>query len=226
MIHICVFDELRLAAEGIQKICSEEADMEVTHVVQRKEDALKILKSEKIDVILIDVHMNHCDPIEFAIQAKEIQPDIKTILLTEYIEEELVIPGMLAKIDGGIPHSIDGKRLREIVRLVYDGYTVRSQRVAHILNDFITKVVGQKEAILGLELDKHGIDLTKNELRIAFFLHQDYTNKELANILDLAEGTVKTYISDLYTKLNVTNRAEAIAFLKRLGVHTYGNYVQ
>src|SRR5699024_6286281 len=122
MIHICVFDELRLAAEGIQKICSEETDMEVTHVVQREEDALKILKSEKIDVILIDVHMNHCDPIEFAIQAKEIQPDIKTNLLTEYIEEELVIPGMLAKIDGGIPHSIDGKRLREIVRLVYDGY--------------------------------------------------------------------------------------------------------
>ncbi len=226
MIKICVFDELRLAAEGIQKICADEKDMQVTHVAQQEEDALKILKSAKIDVILIDVHMNHCDPIQFAIQAKEIQPDIKTILLTEYIEEELVIPGLLAKIDGGIPHSIDGKRLKEIIRLVYDGYNVRSQHVAHILNDFITKVVGQKEAILGLALDEHGIDLSKNELKIAFFLHQDYTNKELASILDLAEGTVKTYISDLYAKLHVSNRAEAIAFLKKLGVHTYGNYVQ
>lgn len=226
MINICVFDELRLAAEGIQVICSTEEDMEVTHIVQHEKEALEVLTNEEIDVILIDVHMNHCDPIDFAIKAKEINPRLKTILLTEFIEEELVIPGVLAKIDGGIPHSIEGKRLIEIIRLVYEGYTVRSAHVARILSDFISKVVERREAILGIALDEQDIVLTKNELKIAFFLHQNYTNQELANVIGLAKATVKTYVSNLYRKLGVTNRKEAIAYLEKLGVHMYSDYLQ
>ncbi|WP_163969635.1 response regulator transcription factor [Oceanobacillus halotolerans] len=216
MIRVLVVEDQLLVREGIQALLEKVEDMEIIGTASNGYEAIQHVQKSPPDVVLMDIHMPKLDGIKATLHLKEHFPNVKVILLTTFAEEDRIITGINVGADGFLLKRLDVNHIVRSIRDAYEGQMVIVGEAARILAKNIRDAKYNKKEVLNRKLQVRYIYLSKRELDVAYALMEEMTNKQMAQKLFLGEGTIKNYISEVYTKLGIRNRNDAIAFLQSL----------
>jgi DNA-binding NarL/FixJ family response regulator len=200
MISIAITDDQALVRQGIASIVGLSTEFSLLWQADGGESCLEKLAETPVDVLLLDVRMPKLDGIATLKQLREKGIKTKVIMLTTFDEPELFLKAMEYGANGFLLKDIDAKALADAIIKVYQGQLLAEP----VLLNQISKE--------GLEtfLDPNIAPLTEREISILKLLAAGYSNKEIANSIFLAEGTVKNHVSNILTKLNTRDRTRAV----------------
>ncbi|NKW95980.1 helix-turn-helix transcriptional regulator [Bacillus toyonensis] len=212
-IRLCIVDDHSFIRESLHTILGGLEDLQVVGMAEDGERALELCERLKPDVVLMDLEMPNLDGIHATKMIKKKWPDIRVLILSTFQNTERAKEIIRNGADGYVLKSIDSRELAESIRLVYRGGTM-------ITHDLFHRMWEEKEETGLFESRSDGIEygLTKRELEILELLSQGSRYKTIASTLYLSNGTVRNYASNLYEKLGVKNREEAVQKAKDIGL--------
>ncbi|MGG2114420.1 hybrid sensor histidine kinase/response regulator transcription factor [Bacillus bombysepticus] len=212
-IRLCIVDDHSFIRESLHTILSGLEDLQVVGMAEDGEQALELCGRLKPDVVLMDLEMPNLDGIHATKMIKKKWPNIRVLILSTFRNTERAKEIIRNGADGYVLKSIDSRELAESIRLVYRGG-------AMITHDLFHRMWEENEETGLFESRSDGIEygLTKRELEILELLSQGSRYKTIASTLYLSNGTVRNYASNLYEKLGVKNREEAVQKAKDIGL--------
>ncbi|RAN76572.1 hybrid sensor histidine kinase/response regulator transcription factor [Bacillus sp. SRB_331] len=212
-IRLCIVDDHSFIRESLHTILDGQEDLQVVGMAEDGERALELCERLKPDVVLMDLEMPNLDGIHATKMIKEKWPGIRVLILSTFQNTERAKEIIRNGADGYLLKSIDSRELAESIRLVYRGGTM-------INHDLFHRMWEENEEIGSFESKSDGKEygLTKRELEILELLSQGSRYKTIASKLYLSNGTVRNYASNLYEKLGVKNREEAVQKAKDIGL--------
>ena len=211
MIRVVLVDDQTLVRRGIRSLLELSADIGIVAEAADGEEALGVIRRERPDAVLLDVRMpkrTGIDVLQELQRAGELPP---TILLTTFDDDEALLEGVKAGARGYLLKDVTLEQLTEAIRTVASGGT--------LIRPAVTERV-----LRGLEHVRRDFEslsppdpLTKRELEILRLMAGGYSNKEIADALGTAEGTVKNHASNILSKLGVRDRTRAVLKALELG---------
>lgn len=207
MIKVALVDDQKLLVEGLTTIINSSEDLKVMGKAFNGEEALNIVKALKIDVMLLDIRMPEKNGVEIVKDIREINKDIKIIMLTTFDDEEYIIEALGNGADGYLLKDIESDTLKDTIRKAHKGELIMPSRVAKVL---AKRALNVKEEKYNVKLDI----LSDREKEIATMIEKGFTNKQIASVLYMSEGTVKNYVSSIYGKFGVSDRTNLVIALK------------
>jgi DNA-binding NarL/FixJ family response regulator len=211
-ISVCLVDDQTLVRQGIRSLLELSDDIRVAAEAADGAQAVEVIPQAKPDVVLLDMRMpgmSGLDVLNALAQKKELPP---TIILTTFDDDQLVLAGLKAGARGYLLKDVSLEQLVEAVKTVAEG------------GSLVAPVVTQR-LLTGLERmqnDFTSLDqpdpLTERETEILRLMASGYSNKEIANSLNVAEGTVKNHVSNILSKLGVRDRTRAVLKAFELGI--------
>jgi DNA-binding NarL/FixJ family response regulator len=172
------------------------------------DEALRLAERLVPDVLVLDAVMPGLRAPQVIRRLRETRPDVRVLVLTAYDENELVF-GLLEA--GAVGYVLKEEALETIeaaVRAAARGESWLSPKVAAKV---MKKALGKEEA-------EEAIPLTERELEVLRFVAKGWSNQRIAEELSITEGTVKNHVTNIYTKLEMHSRAEAVAWAWRQGL--------
>lgn len=207
-IKVLIADDQRLFRQGLRSLLEQEADMSVVGEAADGQDAFTAAQETSPDIILMDVEMPKLDGIKAVEMILERDPRIKVLMLSVHNENERVISAIEAGAVGYILKDADHREFVKIIRCAYSGEKISSPFLASIPNS---------ARIRDEEFEKEFKDasLTEREAEVFRLLLKGKSNKEISTTTRISTDTVKTHLQNIYRKLGVRSRLEAVArFLK------------
>jgi len=203
-ISLVIAEDQELIRSSLQIVLGIEPDLEVAGVAGDGTQAVELVETKRPDIVLMDIHMPMMNGIEATKRIKQAYPQVKIIILTTFQEMDFVIEALQAGAEGYLLKAIDTKDLVSGIRVVANGGTLITQEIAKALfAEHIHRGKGSAHA-------EDRYSLSKRESEILQCLADGLSNESIAEKLFLSMGTVKNYISNLYAKLDVANRTEAV----------------
>ena len=202
-IKILVADDHAIVREGLKALLELEDDMEVIHEAASSMECLTALDHYRPDVILMDLKMPGIGGIAATRLIKQRHPQIKIILLTNYDDEEYVLEAIRAEVDGYVLKDVNKGDLVKIVRLVIEGHAFIDSSVTPKVLRYL------KKAGLPTKQDPQAT-LSQRELEILEGVVEGKSNQEIANTACISVDTVKSHLKNIYHKLGVSNRSQAV----------------
>lgn len=215
MIKVLIVDDQELIRESLSIVLGGEVDFEIVGLAEQGKMAVELTKQLSPDLVLMDIHMPLMDGVEATRQIKSQFSGVKVIILTTFQELEFVRDALASGAQGYLLKAIHPRDLAAGIRLVHHGGTLITQEIAkQLIADWInpseqTKVAKSKKTSYGL---------TEREIEVLEELAKGASNREISRKLFLTEGTIKNYISNIYSKLEVTGRHKAIFKAKEEGL--------
>lgn len=209
-IRVVIVDDHPLFREGVATTLASSADIEVVAQGASADDAVRLANDLLPDVILLDISMPGSG-INAAASIAASCPVVKIVMLTVSEHEEDVIRSLKAGARGYILKGVTARELVNTVRAVHAGESYVTPRLAASL------LVDLKGASDAAEPSSSPLDeLTARERQILELVATGRSNKEVARELDLAEKTVKHYMTNILEKLQVRNRVEAALLAQKI----------
>lgn len=216
-LKILLVDDQTLMRDALETILNLEEDMEVVATASNGMEAFEAAKEWRPDLILMDIQMPVMNGIESIKLIKQHLPEMKVLILTTFDEEGYIIDGLLHGAVGYLLKDIRGDRLVCSIREAVNGQLMMPAAVANRLAARLHQLSSVGGGELNTErLKRQGVVLTGREREIAVLMAQGLNNREIANSLFMSEGTVKNYISVIYSKIGINERAKAIVVLSEL----------
>jgi DNA-binding NarL/FixJ family response regulator len=214
MIKVLIVDDQELIRASLSIVLGGETDFEIVGVAEHGQMAIELTKQLSPDVVLMDIHMPLMNGVEATAQIKKEFPQVKVMILTTFEELDYVRDALAAGAEGYLLKAIHPKDLAAGIRLVHHGGTLITQEIAkQLITQWINPVEPVKEV-----RKNNNFRLTEREIEVLEELSNGSTNREIARKLYLTEGTVKNYISNIYSKLEVTGRHKAVFKAKEEGI--------
>jgi two-component system, NarL family, response regulator DegU len=213
-IKVLIADDHRVVREGLAAILRTKENLEVVGEAQDGQEAVEKTRSLLPDVILMDVSMPRMGGVEATRVIKREFPHIGIIALTMYEEQQYIFDLVRAGATGYLLKDSDSSQIVQAIRSVYRGDSLIHPAVASkILAEFslMAQKKGKKSAWV-----EH--DLTEREITVLKLVADGKTNKEIANVLDLSEKTVKNHVRNIFHKLQVYDRTQAAILAIRKGL--------
>ncbi len=201
-IRLLLVDDHRIIREGLQSMLRTQADMEVVGEAGDGAAAVSAATRFQPDVILLDLEMPGLDGIAVLTQLREHLPQTRTIVLTAYGTDDRILEAVRHGAKG---YLLKGASLAEVlhaIRTVAAGGSLLEPGITDRLLDSVGRM---------LRHDALPEPLSERELSIVRLMARGYANKAIGEELHLAERTVKFYVTIIFQKLGVANRAEAVA---------------
>ena len=212
MIKILIADDQTLMRDGLKTILELEDDMEVIATCENGQIAYEKSKELKPDVILMDIRMPIMNGVESVKLIKKEIPSITIIMLTTFDDDEYIIEALSNGANGYLLKDIPGDKLLQAIR---DGFHGNLLIPGNIAAKIVSKLSSASKEKHNSSSDYELLEeLSEREAEIAKLLVKGYTNKQIAASLFISEGTVKNYISNIYSKLGISDRTQAALFLK------------
>ena len=213
-IRLLLVDDQRLMREGLGTLLELENDLEICGEAEDGLSALEMYARLQPDIVLMDIRMPNLDGVEATRRILEHWHEARVIILTTFDDDAYVFEGLRAGALGYLLKDVSSQDLAEAIRKVAAGGALIEPSVARkVLAEFSRLAQpGRESSVTLLE------PLSERELEILHLLAQGATNKAIANQLYLAEGTVKNYISSIFTKLSVDDRTQAALKAHELGL--------
>lgn len=214
MIRILIADDHPLIRQGIKQILELEEDMTVVAQAGNGDEAVRMAQETKPDIILMDINMPDINGIQAISRLKELDIPSKIIVLTIHEDREYLVKTLQLGADGYILKDADAQMLMEAIRNVHNGQSfIQPSMTKQLVNEF-NKVTLQ-------EKDKHEENrLTKREIEVLKLIAEGMLNKEIAKALYISEKTVKNHISNIFKKLNVSDRTQAAIYTFKHNITT------
>ena len=201
-LTILIADDHPLLREALRHALESEKDVDVIAEAGEGEEAVRLASELKPDVVVMDIVMPKLNGIEATKKIKEIAPNIAILILTAYDDEEYVLGLLDAGAAGYLLKSARGRDLVEAIRAIRSGESVLHPNIiAKLLKRAMTAPV---------EEHKHTELFSERELQILKLVALGMSNKGIAGKLFLSERTVKAHLTNIFNKLNVASRSEAI----------------
>lgn len=202
-IKVLLVDDHSVVRDGLRLLLELHEELEVCGEAATLKEAIVMTINTNPDVILLDFKLPDGDGVSGCISIKSLFPDIKIIILTAYAEDNIVMETIRAGADGYLLKNIESEELIKNILCVYDGESVLDPSVTEGVFNSI-KWDNQKN-----EVDS---ELSPKETKILQALSLGRTNKEIADMLSISDKTVRNYISNIFKKINVSNRTEAASY--------------
>lgn len=207
MIKVLLVDDQKLIREGLQMMLSLHDNISVVGEAINGEEAIEILEKEEVDLLLMDIRMPVMDGVAATRIAKEICPDVKVLVLTTFDEDEYIFQALQNGADGYLLKDIGSNELANAIETVYRGNMLLQPNIAKKIVSSLDKKRDGKERLY--------TDLTKKEYEIALLIGQGKTNKEIASLLYITEGTVKNHVTNILGKLKLRDRTQLALMIKK-----------
>ncbi len=207
-IRILLADDQTIIREGIRSLLAAHEDLLVVGEAGDGEAAVMQARSLKPDVVLMDIRMPRMDGVEATRLIKGELSETVVIVLTTFDDDEYVIKAMTYGASGYLLKDIGSDKLVEAIRDGMNGSIILPGRIAAKITSRLTQ-----SAATNVKAE----DFTQREVEIIRLMASGKSNGEIAQTLYLTVGTVKNYISQIYMKLNVSDRANAVIAFKKMG---------
>jgi len=215
-INILVVDDHPMVREGLTNMLDNSDEITVVGSCGDSKEALEKAHELEPDIILMDIKMEGVNGIESARQILAQKPDINIIFLTVFEDTESIRLALQAGASGYILKHVSRQNLIDTIKRVYAGETIIDQSVfRQIVNDY-TRLSKKHTEIRPLKKEEEPVELTPREQEILRHLVRGLTNKEISSATNLAVDTVKTHLRNIYRKLQVKNRSQAISMAMKL----------
>jgi len=215
MIKILIVDDQALIRDGLKTVLDLEDDLEVLGVGANGLEAIQLNKTLNPDIVLMDIRMPKLNGVDATEQIREVDEEVKILILTTFDDEDYIIEALANGADGYLLKDIETDKLIESIRECVEGDFMLPASVAKKLAKRLRNGSIGKKTHDG-KVDYEGEVFSERELQIGKCILDGMSNKEIANTLFITEGTVKNYISSLYRKLEVNSRAKAIRKLEQI----------
>ncbi len=203
MIRLLLVDDLVIFREGLAALISLEPDIEVVGEAGNGEEAILLAQTLRPDVILMDVRMPICNGVEATKVIHQRFPWIRIMVLTTFDEDEYICQSLQNGALGYILKSTPSQQLAMTIRSLDRGFGQLDPAIALKVFSRIPKQSTTRSSGLAV-LD----NFNHNELEILKLIGKGRSNREISIYLHLTEGTVKNYVSNILTCLNLRDRLQ------------------
>jgi len=212
MISVCLVDDQTLVRQGIRSLLELSDSIRVVAEAVDGAQAVEMIPQVKPDVVLLDMRMpgmSGLDVLNALGKDGRLPP---TIILTTFDDEQLVLAGLKAGARGYLLKDVSLDQLVDAVKVVAEGGSLVAPMVTQRLLSGLERMHNDFTS-----LDQPD-PLTERETEILRLMAGGYSNKEIANSLGVAEGTVKNHVSNILSKLGVRDRTRAVLKAFELGI--------
>jgi len=204
MIRVCLVDDQNLVRQGIRSLLDLSENIRIVAEASDGKQAIEMIPELKPDVVLMDMRMPVMSGLE-ALQALSVAGTLPpTIILTTFDDDQLVLAGLKAGARGYLLKDVSLEQLVDAIQTVADGGSLVKPAVTQRLLSGLERMQNEFSS-----LDQPD-PLTERETEILRLMAGGYSNKEIANSLGVAEGTVKNHVSNILSKLGVRDRTRAV----------------
>lgn len=200
-IHTVIVEDNKETREGLSAMLAASPDMDCVNTYEDAETLIKEISQLKADVVLMDINLPGQSGIQCIEFLKEIYPHIQFLVVTNFEDSDKIFAALRAGATGYLLKNVSKQKLHDAVRDIYNGGSPMSMQIARkIVNSFSGRYKNVKLFN----------SLTAREKEVLILLDKGYLYKEIAEKLSLKLETIRTYIRDIYEKLHVHSRTDAI----------------
>lgn len=211
MIKVMLVDDQNLVRKGVRSLLELSEEIEVVAEATDGVEAVRMIPDVKPDVVLLDMRMPQMSGLEVLLALSASGKLPPTIILTTFDDDELVLAGIKAGARGYLLKDVALDELVNAVKTVANGGSIVKPAVTQRL----------LKGLENLKTDFYSLDrpdpLTDRETEILRLMAGGYSNKEIANSLGVAEGTIKNHVSNILSKMGVRDRTRAVLKAFELG---------
>ena len=202
MIRVLIADDQMLIRQGIRTLLEMDCDISVIGEAADGIETIDRVTSTPVDVLLLDIRMPGRDGIEVlrTLSARDALPP--TLILTTFNDSDVVLDGIRAGARGFLLKDVSYQQLVAAIRAVASGATV--------FQPVVTERLLRSAGALHIEAEARGEGLTVREAEVVGLMAAGYSNREIAQALGTAEGTVKNQVSSILAKFGVRDRTRAV----------------
>lgn len=208
-IRILLADDHSMIREGIKQLLELDPSFAVVGQASDGTECMKLLRTEEADVLLLDVNMPNMNGIEVLNKIKAENIKIKVLMLTIHNEVEYLIRAVDIGCDGYILKNSDINLLKKAINSVIQGDVFIQPDLIPVLN---MGLINREESTQSLE------GLTRREIEVLKLITEGLFNKEIAYKLNISERTVKNHVSNIFKKINASDRTQAAVFAIKNGL--------
>jgi NarL family two-component system response regulator LiaR len=208
-IRILITDDHAVVREGLRTLIGTEPGMEVVGEAENGLEAVQKACTLRPDVVLLDMMMPRMDGLQAIHEIKRECPEARILVLTSFSDDEKVFPAIKAGALGYLLKNVTPERLLSAIRDVHQGKPSMSSDIAKKL---------MHELQRASDLPPTEEPLTEREMDVLRLVAQGLSNQEIAEELVIGQGTVRTHVSNILSKLHLANRTQAALYALREGL--------
>lgn len=210
--RIVIVDDHYVVREGLKLILETDERFEVVGEAEDGGKGIDVIKEKSPDLVLLDLNMPMMSGLDMLREMQTLQIKVPVLILTTYNEEKLMIQGLQLGAKGYLLKDASRENLFNTIEAAIRGDILLQSNVASkVFESTVHKELQEK-----LKTDNHL--LTEKEMLVLQAVARGFRSKEIAFDMGISERTVKAHLTNIYQKLNVTSRAEAIKTSIELGI--------
>ncbi|MFD5316449.1 response regulator [Streptomyces sp. NPDC127098] len=209
-ISVFLLDDHEVVRRGVHELLAVEPDIEVVGEAGTAADALNRIPAARPDVAVLDVRLPDGSGVEVCREIRSRDESIRCLMLTSYADDEALFDAIMAGASGYVLKAIRGNELLAAVRDVAAGKSLLDPEATRRVLDRLRGGTGATR-----EDDERLARLTGQERRILDLIGDGLTNRAIGEEMHLAEKTIKNYVSSVLSKLGMSRRAQAAAYVAR-----------
>lgn len=212
MIRVCLADDQTLVRLGLRRLLDLAHDIEVVAEANDGEEAVQVVQASRPDVLLLDVRMPRLSGLGVLEALNLLGCLPPTLMLTTYNDDEMLLRSRRAGARGYLLKDVSLETLLDSIRTVARGETLTRP----VLSEHVLLAL-QQPAVQAPDMQESP-DLTERELELLRLMASGYSNRELADLVQLKEGTVKNLVSSILLKLQARDRTRAVLLALERGL--------
>ncbi|MEV0584515.1 response regulator transcription factor [Nonomuraea sp. NPDC050310] len=207
MIRVFLLDDHEVVRRGVAALLESEDDIEVIGEAGTASSAMARIPALRPDVAVLDVRLPDGNGVDVCRDVRSKIPELRCLMLTSYADDDALFDAVMAGASGYVLKQIHGSDLVGAVRTVASGQSLLDPQTTATMLQRLRDQAGRKDPLQALsDQERHILEL----------IGEGLTNRQIGERLYLAEKTVKNYVSNLLSKLNMQRRTQAAAMAARL----------
>lgn len=199
-----IVDDHSMVREGIKQLLELDGDIIVNSEANDGKQCIQLLDEKKTDVLLLDINMPNMNGLQVLQNLKETKRNIKVLILTIHNEVEYLVKAVEYGVDGYVLKDSESAVLKKAIYSIYRGETYIQPELTPMLKERLEE--------RSLFINNNDDTLTKREIEVLKLLAEGLFNKEIAYTLAISEKTVKNHVSNIFKKINVSDRTQAAVY--------------